>query len=197
MVAYSFNASQFDPQYGGGSQLPPGRYKGCITDSRREPTKVGTGDMLVLDLSVLEGPQKGNIQTDRLNLNNPSAQAVEIANKALSAYCAVIGVGGFNDTVELHNKPFQFEIGWQKGKSPEELPAGPNYTEVKALADMNGNPPGKASVARQAAPAAPVVIPPAEVKPVVQPSAGGGWAQSPPATNGAAPPASAGGWGNR
>lgn len=194
MVAYSFNASQFDPQYGGGSQLPPGRYKGCITDTRREPTKGGNGDMLVMDVSVLEGPQKGNIQTDRLNLNNPSAQAVEIANKALAAYCAVIGIGGFNDTVELHNKPFQFEVRYQKGKSPEELPAGPNYTEISALADMAGNPPGKAAAGRQAAPPAAIAIPAAEVKPASPPAAGGGWAQAAPAAqvNGAAP--AGGGW---
>lgn len=136
MVAYAFNAQQYEPKYGGGGGLPVGKYKVRICDSRAEPTKDGQGGYLAFDLTPIEGPLVGQIQTDRLNLHNKSSVAVEIANKQLSAYCHVLGKFTFQDTRELHDIPFIAEIRPQKND--------PNFTEVGAIWDINGNEPGKA-----------------------------------------------------
>lgn len=150
MAQLSFNATQYSPEYGGGGGLPPGqKYKGVIVHSSLENNKQGNGGYLELEIVVIEGPLKDQTMKDRLNLLHPNAQTVAIANKQLAAYCAVIGVHMFNDTQELHNKPFMFDVGFQKGHEPsQEKPAG-GYTEIKALYDMNGNKPGQAGAGPQ------------------------------------------------
>jgi hypothetical protein len=147
MVAMSFNAQGFQPQYGGGGGLPPGKYKGVIVDSRQENVEKNgmvVGGYLAFDLTPIEGPLVGSKQTDRLNLHHTNPKTVEIANKQLSAYCHVLNKFQFNDTAELHNIPFCFEIGYQKGEEPSEAKPNGGYTEVKSIADVNGNAPGKA-----------------------------------------------------
>lgn len=189
MPAYAFNAAQFEPQFGGGGKsLPPGKkYKGVIVDSRQEPTKDGRGGFLAMDIRVIEGSLINREMTLRLNLHNVNAQAVEIANKQLSALCHVTGKYVFQATEELHNIPFLFDVDWQKGNEPsQEKPEG-GYTEITALYDVNGNKPGAqakgATVTQQAAP--PPEKPPADVAPASKP-----WSQQP---NGGA--AANGGWG--
>lgn len=136
MPAFQFNSQGIDPQYGGGGGLPFGKHPVVISASALKPTKDGQGGYMELTLTAIDGPAKGMIDFDRLNLHNKSAQAVEIANKQLAAYCAVTGVFAFQATEELHNKPFVVEIGPRKDS--------PQQGEVKALFDMNGNEPGKA-----------------------------------------------------
>jgi hypothetical protein len=181
MVAYSFNATQYTPQYGGGGQsLPAGKYKGIICDSSQENVaKNGmvTGGYLALVLQPVEGPHAGQKHTDRLNLHNTNAQVVEIANKQLSAYCSVVGVPTFDNTEQLYNRPFYFEIAVQKDKDGNPHPKG--YTEVVALADLNGNPPGKAPASAPPAPAP--SAPPAGVAPTAPAAAGWGAPAAAPA----------------
>lgn len=141
MVAYSFNAQQHTPQYGGSGGLPAGKYKGVIVNSYTdnvEKNGMVTGGYLAFELTPIEGPLAGQKHTDRLNLHHTNPKTVEIANKQLSAYCHVLGKFQFNDTAELHNIPFMFEIGLQKEPNPN------GYTEVKGIFDVNGNEPGKA-----------------------------------------------------
>jgi hypothetical protein len=182
MVAMTFNAQQFTPQYGGGAGgLPPGKYKGVIVDSSQENVEkngVVTGGYLALHLTPIEGPLAGTKQIDRINLHNTNPKTVEIANKQLAAYCDILNTYQFNDTSELHNKPFLFEIGFQKGNEPTpEKPEG-GYTEVKRILDLSEREPGKP---RNAAPvaAAPVAIPDAAPAGVV--AAGAGWGGAPAA----------------
>jgi len=157
MVAYSFNAQQHTPSYGaGGGGLPAGpngenvKYKVVIVNSAPTDTKDSFGNVkggyLGLELACVEGPQKDVKHTDRLNLMHSNPEVVRIANGQLSAYCHVIGKFQFNDTQELHGIPFVVEVGLQKG---EEARAK-GYTEVKAIYDVNGNPPGKAGAGPQA-----------------------------------------------
>lgn len=198
MVAMTFNAQQYQPQYGGGgANLPVGKYKGVIVNSAGEQSQKG-GGYLALSLTPIEGPLAGQVHIDRLNLHHTNPQTVEIANKQLSAYCHVTGKYQFNDTAELHNIPFMFEIGYQKGHEPTaEKPQG-GYTEVKAIFDVNGNEPGKAGAgapAAAAAPAAapPAAAPPAEVAPAAAPAAG--WGAPAPATTAPAAAPAAAAWG--
>lgn len=152
MVAYSFNAQQHTPQYGGGGGgLPAGpngenvRYKVMIVgsagvdSSKKDQFGNPTSKMLVFELACVEGPQQGVKHNDRLNLFHVNPETVRIANQQLSAYCHAIGVYQFQETAELHNKPFFVEIGLQDGAEARAK----GYTEVKKLFDLNGNEPGK------------------------------------------------------
>lgn len=142
MPAFAFNSQGIDARYGGGGGgLPVGKHPVTITASALKPTSDNTGGYIEFTLTAFDGPAKGASQTDRLNMHNKSAQAVEIANKQLAAYCAVTNTPAFNATEELHNKPFVVEIAQQKNN--------PQYTEVVALFDMNGNEPGAAGAGPQ------------------------------------------------
>jgi len=183
MVAFSFNAHQFEPKYGGGNGLPPGRYKGIISAIEAKPTKKGDGGYAQFSLKVIEGPLAGQVQFDNLGLWNSNSQTVEIANKQLSAYCHVVGVYVVQDLDQLcNNVPLQFEVRPQKDN--------PQYMEVGAIWDINGFEPGKAGVAQaQPAPAAPPPV--VTAAPVV--ASTGGWVAQPnpaaPVTQPAAAPA--------
>jgi hypothetical protein len=209
MVAFAFNSAQFTPQYGGGSNsLPEGRYKVVLIDSSQENVEkngVVTGGYLAFVMTPIEGPLAGQKHTDRLNLHNVNAMVVEIANKQLSAYCAVTGVPNFQDTQQLYNRPFIVDIEVQKDKQGNPHPKG--YTEIKALYDINGNTPDKAGSGpgANAAPAAAPTAPAAGVQPSAPAAATpAAWGQPPAAAPAAgavaidsnvAPPAAA--WGGQ
>lgn len=137
MVAYSFNAAGIPANYGTGGGLPVGKHPVVICASALKPTSDNTGGFMELTLEAIDGPAKGAKAIDRLNLNNTSQTAVRIANEQLAAYLAVMGLQGFNDTSEMHGKPFVVEMAAQK--------SNPQYTEVVALFDMNGRKPGEVS----------------------------------------------------
>ena len=65
--------------------LPPGKYPAQIVNSDLRLTKDGMGQYLFLEIDVLEGPYQGRKLFDRLNLVNANTQAVEIAQRSLSA----------------------------------------------------------------------------------------------------------------
>ncbi len=174
MVAYSFNAQQFQPQYGGAGGLPAGpngenvKYKVVIVNSYGQNSDSGQGGYLAFELTPIEGPFAGQKMTDRLNLHHTNPKVVEIANKQLSAYCHVLGRFQFQQTEELHQIPFIVEVGLQKEPNPNK------YTEVKALFDINGNEPGKAGSGPQ--PQSGQQQPQGQPAAGVQPGGnGGGW----------------------
>jgi hypothetical protein len=216
-MQFNFNAQQHEPQYGsGGGSLPAGKYTVIISKAEAKATKDGTGGMLVLEYKVTSGPHTGSVMTDRLNIWNANAIAAEIGQKQMSAICYVIGQFTIQDTQQLCNIPMQIEVGPQKDR--------PEYTEVKAVFDANGNPPNKAGqgqpvqqpAAQQAqapapAPAAPAANagwgappaaaeqPPQQAATAVQqqPAQGGAWGAPQSAGAGVAPQAPApasGGW---
>lgn len=85
--------------------LDPGDYPVAIVASSVEDNQQRTGSFLKLEIEVIDGPAKGRKLFDRLNLNNPNAQAVEIAKATLSAICHAVGKLTVSDSNELHNKP--------------------------------------------------------------------------------------------
>jgi Protein of unknown function (DUF669) len=101
--------------------LPPGNYKVQILQSEMRVTKAGTGQMLWLDLEVLEGPYQGRHVYDQLNLINPNPTAEEIAQRTLSAICHAVGKLQVSDSEELHFLPMMVKVAVQ--------PNG--YNEVK------------------------------------------------------------------
>ncbi|QXN71402.1 ssDNA binding protein [Rhodobacter phage RcHartney] len=130
-----FNANNYDPTQGVGG-LPIGKHPVVIQSSDVKATKANDGGYLQLDLLIIDGPQKGTVGAYRINLYNASQQAVDIANRQMSAISHVTGVFMIQDTAQLHNIPFVVEVGPQKND--------PQYTEVKKVYDIHGNEPGKA-----------------------------------------------------
>jgi len=96
-------ATRYDP-------LPAGQYAAVITNSQMKPTRRGDGRFLELTLRLLEGPHRGRLLWARLNLDNPSAQAVEIAQGELSAICRAVGVMRPRDSAELHDIPLSVTV---------------------------------------------------------------------------------------
>jgi len=135
---FAFDPTGITPGFGGGAGgLPVGKHPVTITKSEGKPTRDNTGGFLELTCTAFDGPAKGMSQALRLNVHNTSEVAVRIAKEQLAAICAVTGVGPFQNTSALHDKPFVVEVTPQKND--------PKYTEITAVFDMNGNEPANAA----------------------------------------------------
>lgn len=138
MPAFNFSTQGITPKFGGGGGLPIGKHPVVIYSTKMEQTQSGTGGKLVLELEVIDGPMKGAKGVENLTLQHSNPVVVRISSEQLTAICHVVGLpNGFQQTEELHGKPFVVEVAPQKDK--------PEYTEVVAVFDMNGNEPGKQS----------------------------------------------------
>ena len=144
--------------------LPPGDYKVQILQSEMRATKAGTGQMLWLDMEVLDGPLQGRHVYDQLNLINPNPTAEEIAQRTLSAICHAVGKLQVSDSDELHFLPMVVKVAVK--------PNG--YNEVK----------GYKPVKQVAAAGTPV---PAANGPTAAPSTAAPQARPAPAANSTAP----------
>ena len=144
----TFDASTVEPRTAF-EALPPGDYLMVITKSAFEPNKAGTGSFLKLELQVVEGPRKGATLFDRLNLDNPNAQAVEIARATLSGICHAVGKLSVADSEELHNLPMLVKVV----AKPRDDKPGEVSNEIKGYKPAGGsgaaapNPPGAGAAA--------------------------------------------------
>ena len=130
--------------------LPPGDYVSYIRDSEMKSTKKGDGQLLQMTLEVIDGPHKGKIFFDRLNLDNPNPVAVEIARKTLSAICRAVGVMQVRDSTELHRKPLVATLDVRK---QENYSASNEVKGYKAYS-ASGTAPASVSSQPASAPAA-------------------------------------------
>lgn len=103
-----FNAAEVEP--GNFDVLPAGNYTAMIDLSELRPTKDGRGQYLYLELLIVEGQYEGRRLFDRLNLENPSEKAVEIAKRTLSSICRAVGVMTPKDSSELHDRPLMVRV---------------------------------------------------------------------------------------
>ena len=110
---YGFDASKVEPS-ATFEPLPAGKYLAAITESEMKPTKAGTGQFLQLTFQILEGPHKGRFVWSRLNLDNPNATAVQIAQADLAAICRAVGVTQPKDSHDLHNLPLVINVRCKK-----------------------------------------------------------------------------------
>jgi hypothetical protein len=169
-----FDARQVQPDQGMPTH-PVGKFPAAITNTSIDANKENTGGYLAVEFTTPAGKIVG-----RYNLWNTNPQAVEIAQKQLSALCHATGIFQIsyaNEGRELMNAQLQIEVT----KQPKS-----DYTQVSRVYDVHGNEPGKAPAnAPQTAPAQPPQQPAA-------PPAQGGWG-APPATGPAPAPAAWGG----
>lgn len=120
-----FNAHNVEPN-ADFDPIPAGKYLAVITASEMKPTKNNNGHFLELTFQVIDGQYKNRLLWSRLNLDNPSPQAVQIARGELSAVCRAIGVMQPKDSVELHNLPLMVTV---KCKNREDT--GDVVNEIK------------------------------------------------------------------
>ncbi len=152
-----FDADQVEPNKDF-QTVPAGRYKAIITESIWEPNKAQTGRFIKFTLQVIEGEHKGAPLFDRLNLENPSDKAVQIAKGTLSSICRAVNVPRPKDTSELHNLPLivrvdleEYEPGkWSNPvkayypeKAAEAQPLKPTGTDGKPVGAAAGAGPSK------------------------------------------------------
>ena len=117
----NFDASQVDPS-SDFEPLPEGIYTVMIVSSETKPTKAGTGHYLEMKLAVCNMEKyNGYALWVRLNLDNPSEKAMEIANKELSAICHAVGVLKPGNTDALENIPFDVRVVVEKRKDNDQL----------------------------------------------------------------------------
>jgi len=115
--------------------IPPGEYVAIITDSKMKATKAGTGQYLELTFQILDGEHRNRKLWARLNLENPNAQAVQIARGELSAICRAIEVMAPRDSSELHDQPLVIKVSCKKRADTGEV-----TNEVKGFRKRDAHP---------------------------------------------------------
>ena len=123
-----FDANQVEPTTEF-EPIPAGKYVAAITDSELRPTKAGTGSYLELQFQIIEGDYKGRNLWARLNLDNPSTTAVQIARGQLSAICRAVGVMQPTDSHQLHDLPLEISVKLKRREDNGEM-----ANEIKGFA---------------------------------------------------------------
>jgi len=113
--------------------IPAGRYTAEITNSEMRPNSKQTGEYLWLEFTVLDGPFGGRKLWAQLNLDNPSQQAVEIAQRELSAICHAVGKLRVQDSIELHGIPMEIGV-----KIKNDAEYGPQNI-LRSFKELNNN----------------------------------------------------------
>ena len=148
MASLNFNAANIEPQQSFDA-LPAGRYEVIIVDSEMKETKAGTGAYLMLTMEVIgDTKHSGRKLWTRLNLVNPNATAVSIAERELSAICHCVGIMEPGDSDELHNIPLTVDVVQEL--NPQ---SGQMTNRIKGYSTATGAPAPKPSAAKPAAPA--------------------------------------------
>lgn len=99
-------SAQFDP-------IPTGEYKAVIVASESKQTKAKDGEYLELEHQIIEGDHAGRKLFSRLNLQNRSPKAVEIARADLAQIRIATGQLAPQDSVQLHNIPMLIRVVYQ------------------------------------------------------------------------------------
>jgi hypothetical protein len=115
-----FNANNVEPT-SGFELIPAGKYLAIITDSAMKSTKAGNGQYLELTFRIVNGPHENRVLWSRLNLDNPSEQAVRIAQGELSAICRAVGVPQPRDSSELHDIPLLIGVVLKRRGDTDEM----------------------------------------------------------------------------
>jgi hypothetical protein len=112
-----FNADDVEVVDEDFSPLPSGEYPVIVEESEFRDTKAGDGHYLFLQLSIIDGHGKNRKLFDRLNLDNPNPQAVEISKKQLASLCRSVGKQKISDSGELHDIPVIARVEIRKGSN--------------------------------------------------------------------------------
>lgn len=130
---------QFDARRIAPSQAPEvwpgGWYQLVITGHDIKATQTGTGKRLVFNVVGNDDTngKRGQPNTIGLNIDNPSATAVQMSYETLSAICWVIGKPAINALEELHGIPFYAMAINEKDAQSNNWRAFRNMQGVEAI----------------------------------------------------------------
>lgn len=110
MAELNYNAADHEPAQDGYDAIPVGDYEAAIVASEIKTTKAGTGKYLDLTVEILGPTHAGRKVFPKINVENPNKQAVDIGMRELRSICDAIGIAGFRQTEELHDKPLVVRI---------------------------------------------------------------------------------------
>ena len=121
----------------GPKPVQPGVYHAMIANAESKPTKNGRGMMLVLTWQILdEGPAKGRNVVTRLNLQNQSQTAVDIARAELKALTDALGVYPEEES-QLLNRVCKLELITKKRDDDPTKMANEIKKYLKSTAPAN------------------------------------------------------------
>lgn len=110
MATLDFNIALVRPYTSAPVVLPPGKYTVAITSEQIVDLSNGRGTALAFNYMVKEGPQKGAVVRELLNLWHTSQEAVAMARARLAAIVKAVGLQQLGDTTVLQNRPFSIQI---------------------------------------------------------------------------------------
>lgn len=136
-MRYAFNAQTIEITDGPPPPVPLNWYKVVISREEVKETNgdAGKGNQLAFYCKVIEGDYTGREQRKGMNLDNPNAQTVRIAQEELAKFSWVVGRPNFQDTQELFNIPLMALMGPQEGST--------KYGDVFEVRDLNGKTPAE------------------------------------------------------
>ena len=133
-LGMSFNAGQHAERTHS-LLLPAGWYVVQIVNSEIKPTKKPGGARLNLQFKVMQGDFAGRVIFAGYNVKNDNPVAVQIAMEELAELSRAVNTPVWNDTQELHAKPFNLKIKVRQQDNYE-----PNNEPViyQQMANMEG-----------------------------------------------------------
>jgi hypothetical protein len=96
--------------------LPEGDYQVSIVDAEEKQNKAVTGSYLELTFEVVGNSHKGRRIWARLNLDNPSEKAVEIARRDLAAICRAVNLLRPKSIVQFIGKELWVSVRHKPGR---------------------------------------------------------------------------------
>ena len=119
MATLDFNVALIRPYTSAPVILPPGKYTVAITSEQIVDLSNGRGTALAFNYTVKEGPQKGAVVRELLNLWHTSQDAVAMARARLAAIVKAVGLQQLGDTTVLQNRPFCVQVSCREWNGKE------------------------------------------------------------------------------
>ena len=112
MPAIDFDVTAYEAQpiRSSWEPLPPGDYTACVTSTELKPTKAGNGEYIELTIEIMDGDYSGRKIWERLNVNNPSEQTMQIARSQLNQLATALNQLPLKDTDQLLEIPFTLTL---------------------------------------------------------------------------------------
>jgi len=140
--AFEFNANGIAPSQAR-PLFPVGWYLAEVSDGERKNNAANTGELLELFFTLKAGRFAGGKTRGNYNFNNPSAEAMRIANADISAICHATGVMQFNDVRQLFTRQLEIKLGQEeyKGEMQNKIVGYRAVGSSATPADNGGNAP--------------------------------------------------------
>ena len=135
-----FDAEKVEPV--GFDPLPVGTYSAIIQSAEKKATKAGDGHYANLKIHIVDGPHKGRVLFDILNIWNKKEMTKRIAAGQLSSICRAIGKLRPDSLSDLCNCPLSVTVGQREynGQTQNSVKSyKPLQTEAAAPASEPAN----------------------------------------------------------